>query len=125
MSPRRIDPAMDYQRLAQLAEEFKSLWTKLQGFYLDAAVGFSATRQSVQRLQARSREYVRGSELDSEEFQDSLPFSYDSIFQSSFCTSGIHDATQGEVKARNAASGDNHRLLGQRLMAKVQPRPTR
>jgi hypothetical protein len=67
----------------------------------------------VQRLQARYREYVRGSELDSEEFQDSLTFSYDSIFKSSCCTSAIHDTTQGEVKARNAASGDNHRLLGQ------------
>jgi hypothetical protein len=40
-------------------------------------------------------------------------FSYSDIFDESFCTSGIHHATQGEVKARNAPRGLNYTTLGQ------------
>src|SRR5207302_7692652 len=56
---------------------------------------------------------VKGSELDSEEFQDSRIFSYTQIFAKDFCASDFHKATQGEVKARNSPDGSNYKTLGQ------------
>lgn len=113
MSPHRIDPQIDYRRLRQLSDEFTDLWKRLQSFYLDAAVGFAYVRGHVEENQERHRSYVRGSEFDSEEFQDTLSFSYDKIFSGAFCTSAIHKATQGEVKARNAPGGANFTTLSQ------------
>jgi hypothetical protein len=40
-------------------------------------------------------------------------FTYEGIFADSFAASGIHEATQGEVKARNAPDGSNFITLGQ------------
>jgi hypothetical protein len=104
---------MDYRRLHQLSDEFTNLWKLLQSLYLDAAVGFAFVRGHVEEDQERSRSYVRGTELDSEDFQDKLSFSYNQIFSGAFCTSTIHRATQGEVKARNAPGGANFTTLGQ------------
>jgi hypothetical protein len=109
----QIDPKVDYRRLHQLSEEFTQLWKRLQAFYLDAVAGFAFVRSSVEAEQARARRHVEGSELDSEEFQDTRMFTYARIFSEDFCTSGIHQATQGEVKARNAPNGDNFTTLGQ------------
>ena len=108
-----IEPNVDYRRLAELSEEFMQLWGRLQGFYLDAVAGFSFVRRYVESEQAQAREYVRGSELDSEQFQDTRRFTYSSIFSEEFCTSAIHQATQGAVKARNAPNGANFTTLGQ------------
>lgn len=113
MSPYHIDPKVDYQRLHQLSEEFTELWNRLQAFYLDAVVGFALVRSRVKSDQARARSYVQGSDLDSEEFQDTLTFTYSQIFSENFCTSIIHEATQGEVKDRNAPGGANFTTLGQ------------
>ena len=113
MSPHRIDPEIDYRRLHQLSDEFTDLWKRLQSFYLDAAVGFAYVRGHVEEDQQRHRSYVRGTELDSEEFQDTRSFSYNQIFSGAFCTSAIHRAKQGEVKARNAPGGANSTTLGQ------------
>jgi hypothetical protein len=107
------DPNVDYRRLGLLAEEFTRLWNRLQAFYLDAVAGFALVRGSVEAEQARARSYVQGSDLDSEEFQDTRMFTYSEIFARDFCTSGIHEATQGEVKARNAFHGANFTTLGQ------------
>ena len=113
MSPYHIDPKVDYQRLHQLSEEFTQVWNRLQALYLDAVAGFAFVRGHVESEQARMRSYVQGSDLDSEEFQDTLTFTYSQIFSENFCTSIIHQATQGEVKARNAPSGTNFTTLGQ------------
>ncbi len=113
MGPCKIDPDIDYRRLHQLSDEFTALWKRLQSFYLDAAVGFTYVRDYVKAEQEQGRAHVRGTELDSEEFQDTLSFSYKQIFSGTFCTSTIHEATQGEVKARNAPKGENFTTLGQ------------
>jgi len=113
MSPHRINQDMDYRRIQQLSDEFTDLWKRLQSFYLDATVGFLYVRDHVREEQKRLRTYVRGTELDSEEFRDKLSFTYDQIFSGTFCTSRIHEATQGEVKARNAPGGANFTTLGQ------------
>lgn len=113
MSPHRIDPNVDYRRLHQLSDEFTDLWRRLQALYLDAAAGFAFVRAHVESDQERSRTYVQGTELDSEEFQNTRAFSYRQIFSDDFCTSDIHQATQGEVKARNAPGGANFTTLGQ------------
>ena len=42
------NPNVDYRRLNELYEEFDALWTKLQGFYLDAVAGFTFVRQHVE-----------------------------------------------------------------------------
>jgi hypothetical protein len=102
MSPQRIDPNVDYRRLHQLSEEFTEVWNRLQALYLDAVAGFALVRSHVEAEQARMRSYVQGSGLDSEEFQDTLTSTYSNIFSEPFATSGIHQATQGQVKARNA-----------------------
>jgi len=107
------NPNTDYKRLHELYEQFDALWTKLQGFYLDAVAGFTYVRQHVEAEQARARRYVAGTELDSQEFQDTLMFGYDGIFSDEFCTSGIHRATQGEVRVRNAQDGSNFNTLAQ------------
>ena len=113
MSPHRIDPHVNYKKLHQLSDEFTNVWQRLQALYLDAAAGFALVRAQVEQEQSTSRAYVQGSELDSEEFQDTLMFTYDRIFSESFCTSGIHKAKHGEVKARNAPDGANSIALGQ------------
>jgi hypothetical protein len=113
MTPHRIDPDVNYERLHQLSDEFTNFWQRLQALYLDAAAGFALVRAHVEQEQSTSRAYVQGSELDSEEFQDTRMFTYGRIFSESFCTSGIHEAKQGEVKARNAPDGANFIALGQ------------
>lgn len=112
-TPHRIDPDVNYKRLHQLSDEFTNVWRRLQALYLDAAAGFALVRAHVEQEQSTSRAYVQGTELDSEEFQDTRMFTYDRIFSESFCTSGIHKAKQGEVKARNALDGTNFIVLGQ------------
>ncbi|MFP4453843.1 MAG: hypothetical protein ACLFPI_10830 [Desulfobacterales bacterium] len=113
MSPYRIDQEIDYIRLRQLSEEFTALWERLQSFYLDAAAGFAYVYECVEEEQKQIEKYMKGSELDSGRFQDALTFSYDRIFAGEFCTSAIHKATQGEVKARNSPGGANFITLGQ------------
>ena len=113
MRPRDIDPHVDYRRLGQLSEEFTQVWNRLQALYLDAVSGFALVRSHVESDQALARSYVQGSELDSQEFQDTRPFTYSQILLEDFCTSRIHQATQGEVKARNAPGGANFTTLGQ------------
>ena len=64
--------------------------------------------------QEQMRAYLRGTELNSEAFQDTRLFTYTKIFEdANFCTAGIHQSTLGEAKARNAPSGDNFIILGQ------------
>jgi hypothetical protein len=70
-------------------------------------------RSRVVEEQELVRQLVRGSEVDSEEFQDTTLFSYDRIFSQEVATSGIHQATQGEVKRRNQPGGANYTTLGQ------------
>lgn len=106
------DDRVNYRRIAELANEFLQLWQRLQALYLDAAAGFVLVRESVNFEQARARSFVAGTELDSEEFQDTRRFFYDEIFVGSFVTSGMHEATQGEVKVRNTAGGANFITLG-------------
>ncbi len=111
--PVRIEPGVNYPRLRQLAEEFTQHWSRLHAFYLDAVVGFDLVRGHVVAEQERARSHVRGTDLDTEEFQDTRMFTYRRIFSEKFCTSGIHWATQGEVKARNKTYGENFTTLGQ------------
>lgn len=113
MSPLQIDSNADYRRLHQLSDEFTQVCERLQAFYLDAVVGFAFVRSHVESDQARARSLVRGSELDSEEFQNTRMFTYSQIFSEEFCTSGIHNSTQGEAKDRNAPDGVNFTTLGQ------------
>lgn len=113
MSPYDIDPNIDYQRLHELANELTQLLTRLEALYLDAAAGFAFVRSRVTADQAEVRQLVAGSDLDSEEFQDIRRFSYTQIFAEPFCGSDFHEATQGEVKARNSPGGSNYMILGQ------------
>ncbi len=113
MSPYRVDPKVEYRRLHELSDEFTTLWNRLHAFYLDAAVGFAFVRNHVEADQARARSFVSGTELDSEEFQDTRTFTYGQIFSGSFVASAIHSATQGEVKTRNSPDGSNFVTLGQ------------
>lgn len=69
MSPRRIDPHVNYKRLHQLSDEFTNIWQRLQALCLDAAAGFVPVREHVEQEQSTSRAYLQGSELDSEESQ--------------------------------------------------------
>lgn len=105
--------SIDYRRMAELFDEFDALWKRLQAFYLDSVCGFHFITEHVCAEQTQARKFVEGSELDSEAFQDTRMFSYDGIFSEDFCTSGIHRATQGEVKTRNAHNGENFKTLGQ------------
>jgi hypothetical protein len=107
------DANVDYPRLCQLSEEFTQHWERLQALYLDAAAGFSFVVAHVESEQAKAGSFVRGSELDSQAFQDTRMFSYEDIFADNFCTSTIHRATQGEVRIRNAPGGANFTTLGQ------------
>ncbi len=111
--PVRIEPGVNYLRLRELAYEFTQHWTRLQGFYLDAVVGFDLVRGHVVAEQEQARSFVQGTDLDSEEFQDTRMFTYARVLPEEFCTSGIHRATQGEVKARNKIDGENFTTLGQ------------
>jgi hypothetical protein len=113
MSPHHIDHNVDYRRLRELSEEFTQHWERLHAFYLDAVAGFEFVLNHVESEQAEARNYVRDSELDSQEFQDTRMFTYSNIFSEDFCTSAIHRATQSEVRARNAHNGSNFITLGQ------------
>ena len=106
------DDRIDCRRLAELYEEFDELWTRLQAFYLDAVAGFRFVASYVQAEQGKARSFVQGTDMDSEMAQDERIFSYDQIFSDGFCTSGIHRATQGQAKARNAEGGSNFITLG-------------
>lgn len=107
------EPSTDYRRMAELFNEFDALWNRLQAFYLDSVAGFHFITEYVHNKQTHARRLVHGSDLDSEEFQDTRMFSYDGIFKDEFCTSGIHRFTQGQMKARNAHDGENLKTLGQ------------
>ena len=107
------EPVVDYHRLGELSDEFTALWERLQAFYLDSVAGFHFLTGHLRDEQTKARGFVQGSELDRKSFQDTRLFSYDSIFPNEFCTSGIHCATQGEVKKRNAQGGANLKTLGQ------------
>lgn len=111
--PAHIEPSVNYLRLRELAYEFTQHWSWLQAFYLDAVVGFDLVRDHVVAEQEQARSFVQGTDLDLEEFQDTRMFTYARIFPEEFCTSGIHRATQGEVKARNRVDGENFTTLGQ------------
>jgi hypothetical protein len=113
MCPYRIDPNVNYRRLNELSEEFSDLWNRLHALYLDAAAGFALVRDHVEADQAHARAYVKGTELDNEEFQNMRMFTYDAIFSERYCASAINEATQGEVKERNAPGGYNFTTLGQ------------
>jgi hypothetical protein len=88
-------PPINHQRIGELAEEFTAVWNRLQALYLDSVVGFHYIADHLQAEQAKARDFVSGSEPDSEECQDTRRFSYDGILPDEFCTSGIHRATQG------------------------------
>ena len=105
--------SINYRRLAELYHEFNALWERLQAFYLDSVAGFHFLIAHLRDEQERVRGLVHGSELDSEAFQDTRLFNYDNIFPNGFCTSGIHHATQGAVKVRNAQWGANFNTVGQ------------
>ena len=104
---------LDYCRIHELSHEFTEHWKRLQAFYLDAVVGFDFVRQSVEEEQTEARKWVAGSELDSEDFQNTRQFTYAKIFSKDTSTSGIHQATQGQVKERNSRTGRNFTTLGQ------------
>jgi hypothetical protein len=108
-----IETNIDYQRIHQLSEEFTRHWKRLQALYLDAVAGFSFVLGHVEAEQAQARAFVQGSELDSQDFQDTRMFSYAEIFDENFCTTSIHKATQGQVRSRNAPGGSNFTTLGQ------------
>ena len=112
MSPQKVDSSVDYRRIGELSREFTALWTRLQAFYLDAAVGFACVRNIVESDQKVLRNLASGSDLNSKEFQDSLTFGYERIFSEPFCTSAIHTATKGEVRKRNEPGGSNLITLG-------------
>jgi len=104
---------IDYKRINALSHEFTQHWKRVQAMYLDAIAGFLLVRQSVEKEQSEARKLVEGSELDSEDFQNTRQFTYARIFSEDVCTSGIHQATQGEVKLRNSPTGQNFTMLGQ------------
>jgi hypothetical protein len=76
MPPQSIDANVDYPRLHQLSEAFTQHWKRVQAFYLDAVAGFAFVLSHVESEQELARGFVRGSELDSVEFQDIRMFSY-------------------------------------------------
>jgi|SRR2546428_11498244 len=113
MSPYDVDPNINYRRLHQLSDELTQFLTRIHALYLDAVAGFAFVHKRVLTDQRKFRNLVKGSEIDSEELQDSRMFSYTQIFAEDFCASGFHRATQGEVKARNSPGGSNYKTLGQ------------
>jgi len=116
MSPYKADPNINYIRLRELSDEFTNLWKRLQSLYLDASIGFLFIQSHANSEQIKSRSYIKNTQLDSEDFLDSLQFSYGKILSKGFCTSSIHKATIGEVKARNATDGANFTALGQLIL---------
>lgn len=119
MSLHQIDPKVDYRRLAQLSKEFTQVWNRLHALYLDAVAGFALVRSRVESDQAWWRSHLQGSDLDSEEFQNTRIFTYSQIFSKEFCVSNIQLATQGQVKARNSPGGDNFTTLGQLCLVSI------
>jgi hypothetical protein len=111
--PNKIDPTMNYRRIGELTQEFTALWERLHAFYLDASSGFLGIKTHVEEEQSRARAFLRGSECDSEEFQDSRAFIYDRILGESFCMAHVQMPKQGIVKKRNSFDGDNFNSLGQ------------
>jgi hypothetical protein len=65
------EPNVDYRRLGELSDEFTALWERLQAFHLDSVAGFHFLTAHLRDEQAQARSFVRGSELDSEKFQES------------------------------------------------------
>ena len=57
-----------------LYEEFDELWTRLHAFYLDAVAGFRFVESYVQSEQTKARDFVQGTDMDSEEAQDGRIF---------------------------------------------------
>ena len=104
---------MNYRRLHELAEELEKHWNMLHGLYLDSVIGFSLVHQRISNEQAFIREWLKDSDVANEDFQDQCSFTYTTIFSKEFCASGIHSATQGEIKERNRPGGLNWRTLGQ------------
>jgi hypothetical protein len=85
------DDPIDYRKVRELSEEFTQLWKRLQAFYLDAVAGFNLIRNHVEKDQEQMRAFLRGTELESEAFQDSMIFTYANIFEdANFCMAGIH-----------------------------------
>lgn len=113
MCPQHTDPNVNYRRIHELSEEFEAHWHQLRSLYLDASVGFSFISQHMEALQAKARSYVRGTELDSEEFQDTCNFSYSEIFSENFVMSDFLLEKQGAIKKRNRPDGQNYITLGQ------------
>jgi len=104
---------VDYLRLQKLSYELGEFWRRIHGFYLDAVAGFSFVHSRIEQDQARIRQLIDDIEISSETFQDTRMFSYSMVFSKEFCGSGIHHATQGEVKSRNRPGGMNYIILGQ------------
>jgi len=111
--PHHYEPGVNYLRLRELAHESLQQWSRMHALYLDAVAGFDIVRDHVIAEQDQARQFVRGTDLDSEEFQDTRMFTYTQVFADNFCASGIHRATQGEVKSRNKIDGENFVALGQ------------
>ena len=113
MSPYKIGSDINYNRLHELAEEFTALWKRLQSLYLDSAAGFMFVRSNVIAYQEQSRQHVKGSEADSEAFQDTRIFDYHNILPNGFVTSAIHESTLGQAKSRNSIGGNNFIMMAQ------------
>lgn len=80
---------------------------QISGRGLPEVVGFDLVHGYVVAEQKKVISYIQGTSLDSEEFQDTCMFTYHRLLSDEFCTSGIHRATQGEVKTRNKLDGEN------------------
>jgi hypothetical protein len=104
---------MNYRRLAELSNEFTLLWERLHAFYLESVIGFSSVRSYVEGEQDKARALARGSECDTEAFQDTRMFFYDNLIAQNFCVAHAHRSTQGEAKGRNRPGGVNFTTLGQ------------
>jgi hypothetical protein len=104
---------VDFKRLNEIALELDAYWKQIHGLYLDSLVGFSMIFGRIQSEQESICEWLRDPEFATEKFQDQCSFSYEDIMKEEICASGIHEATQGEVKQRNVPGGDNYRILAQ------------
>lgn len=103
---------MNYRKVHDLAGEMGRYLNQIQGLYLDAVAGFSFVRSRVVRQQEFVRKAIDDPEIATEVFQDTCTFSYEGIFRQGIGASGIHRATEGEVKKRNHPDGDNYAVLG-------------
>lgn len=113
MCPHQIDPKINYRRLNELSEEFTEHWNQVRALYLDAAIGFRFVSQYVVDIQNQARAIARGTDMDSEEFQDTRGFLYSEILAEEFVTSAIQLESQGHIKRRNMLGGENFIVLAQ------------